>query len=79
VQWVGLNLFNLRQSQLVNLAGKAAASGKEVSHGSKPKAILKMGFERLKSCCNIVVLPEALGVHRRLLYKRRKQFAADQR
>jgi hypothetical protein len=69
----------LRQTQLVTFAGKAAASDEEVSHSSKSKAILKTGSERLKSCYSIVVLPEALGVHRLLLYKLRKQFAADQR
>ena len=32
-----------------------------------------MAVERLKSCENVVVLAEELGVHRRLLYKWRDQ------
>jgi transposase len=34
-----------------------------------------MAVERLKSCDNIVALSKELGVHRRLLYKWRDQFA----
>ena len=34
-----------------------------------------MAVERLKTCDNIVALSKALGVHRRLLYKWRDQFA----
>lgn len=34
-----------------------------------------MAVERLKTCDNIVALSKELGVHRRLLYKWRDQFA----
>ncbi len=34
-----------------------------------------MAVERLKTCDNIVALAKELGVHRRLLYKWRDQFA----
>ena len=34
-----------------------------------------MAVERLKACDNIVALSKELGVHRRLLYKWRDQFA----
>jgi transposase-like protein len=34
-----------------------------------------MAAERLKTCDNIVALSKELGVHRRLLYKWRDQFA----
>ena len=34
-----------------------------------------MAVERLKTCDNIVALSKELGVHRRLLYKWRNQFA----
>ena len=34
-----------------------------------------MAVERLKTCDNIVELSQELGVHRRLLYKWRDQFA----
>jgi transposase-like protein len=34
-----------------------------------------MAVERLKTCDNIVALSKALGLHRRLLYKWRDQFA----
>ena len=37
------------------------------------KTFKRMAVERLKSCENIVVLAEELGVHRRLLYKWRDQ------
>jgi len=35
-----------------------------------------MAVERLKTCDNIVALSKELGVHRRLLYKWRDQFAS---
>ena len=34
-----------------------------------------MAVERLKTCDNIVALSKELGIHRRLLYKWRDQFA----
>ena len=46
---------------------------KKRSVGRYPKAFRKMAVERLKSCENIVVLSQELGVHRRLLYKWRDQ------
>jgi len=41
--------------------------------GRYPKGFRRMAVERLKSCDNIVVLAQELGVHRRLLYKWRDQ------
>ena len=38
-----------------------------------PKEFRRMAVERLKSCDNVVVLAQELGVHRRLLYKWRDQ------
>ena len=46
---------------------------KKRSVGRYPKAFRQMAVERLKGCENIVALSEALGVHRRLLYKWRDQ------
>jgi transposase len=43
--------------------------------GRYPKAFRRMAVERLKACDNIVELSQELGVHRRLLYKWRDQFA----
>ena len=39
------------------------------------KEFRRMAVERLKTCDNIVALSKELGVHRRLLYKWRDQFA----
>ena len=43
--------------------------------GKYPKEFRRMAVERLKTCDNIVELSQELGVHRRLLYKWRDQFA----
>ena len=43
--------------------------------GRYPKEFRRMAVERLKTCDNIVALSKELGVHRRLLYKWRDQFA----
>jgi transposase-like protein len=43
--------------------------------GRWPKEFRRMAVERLKTCDNIVALSKELGVHRRLLYKWRDQFA----
>jgi transposase len=43
--------------------------------GRYPKEFRRMAVERLKTCDNIVELSRELGVHRRLLYKWRDQFA----
>ena len=54
--------------------------GKELPVGKRrmgrwPKEFRRMAVERLKTCDNIVALSKELGVHRRLLYKWRDQFA----
>jgi transposase-like protein len=41
--------------------------------GRYPRAFRQMAVDRLRKCDNVVVLSEELGVHRRLLYKWRKQ------
>jgi transposase-like protein len=41
--------------------------------GRYPRAFRQMAVDRLRRCENVVVLSEELGVHRRLLYKWRKQ------
>jgi len=41
--------------------------------GRYPKEFRRMAVERLKNCDNILALSRELGVHRRLLYKRRDQ------
>ena len=41
--------------------------------GQYPRAFRQMAVDRLRKCDNVVVLSEELGVHRRLLYKWRKQ------
>jgi transposase-like protein len=41
--------------------------------GRYPRAFRQMAVDRLRRCDNVVVLSEELGVHRRLLYKWRKQ------
>jgi transposase-like protein len=41
--------------------------------GRYPRAFRQMAVDRLKKSENIVALSEELGVHRRLLYKWRKQ------
>ena len=43
--------------------------------GRWSKEFRRMAVERLKTCDNIVALSKELGVHRRLLYKWRDQFA----
>src|SRR5262249_62248174 len=43
--------------------------------GRYSKEFRRMAVERLKTCDNIVALSKELGVHRRLLYKWRDQFA----
>jgi transposase len=43
--------------------------------GRYPKEFRRRAVERLKTCDNIVALSKELGVHRRLLYKWRDQFA----
>jgi transposase-like protein len=43
--------------------------------GRWPKEFRRRAVERLKTCDNIVALSKELGVHRRLLYKWRDQFA----
>jgi transposase len=43
--------------------------------GRYPKEFRRMAVERLKTCDNIVALSKELGIHRRLLYKWRDQFA----
>jgi transposase len=43
--------------------------------GRYPKEFRRVAVERLKTCDNIVALSKELGVHRRLLYKWRDQFA----
>jgi transposase-like protein len=41
--------------------------------GRYPRAFRQMAVDRLRKCDNVVALSEELGVHRRLLYKWRKQ------
>ena len=41
--------------------------------GRYPRAFRQMAVDRLRKSDNVVVLSEELGVHRRLLYKWRKQ------
>src|SRR3954447_26972464 len=41
--------------------------------GRYPRAFRQMAVDRLRRCENVVALSEELGVHRRLLYKWRKQ------
>ena len=41
--------------------------------GRYPRAFRQMAVDRLRKCDNVVVLSEELGVHRRLLYKWRRQ------
>ena len=43
--------------------------------GRYPNEFRRMAVARLKTCDNIVALSKELGVHRRLLYKWRDQFA----
>ena len=43
--------------------------------GRWSKEFRRMAVERLKTCDNIMALSKELGVHRRLLYKWRDQFA----
>jgi transposase-like protein len=54
--------------------GKDLQVGKQ-RVGRYPKEFRRMAVERLKTCDNIVALSKELGVHRRLLYKWRDQFA----
>jgi transposase len=54
--------------------GKELQVGKQ-RVGRYPKEFRRMAVERLKTCDNIVALSKELGVHRRLLYKWRDQFA----
>ena len=54
--------------------------GKELQVGKRrvgrwSQEFRRMAVERLKTCDNIVALSKELGVHRRLLYKWRDQFA----
>ena len=56
------------------MQGKDLQVGKQ-RVGRYPKAFRRMAVERLKTCDNIVALSKELGVHRRLLYKWRDQFA----
>ena len=55
------------------MQGKGLRVTKKRAVGRYPKSFRKMAVERLKSCDNIGVLSEELGVHRRLLYKWRDQ------
>jgi len=57
------------------LQGKALQVAQKRRVGRYPKAFRRMAVERLKACDNIVELSQELGVHRRLLYKWRDQFA----
>jgi transposase-like protein len=54
------------------LQGKELQMGKR-RVGRYPRAFRQMAVDRLRRCENVVVLSEELGVHRRLLYKWRKQ------
>jgi transposase-like protein len=54
--------------------GKDLQVGKQ-RVGRWSKEFRRMAVERLKTCDNIVALSKELGVHRRLLYKWRDQFA----
>ena len=56
------------------MQGKDLQVGKQ-RVGRYPKEFRRMAVERLKTCDNIVALSKELGVHRRLLYKWRDQFA----
>ena len=56
------------------MQGKDLQVGKQ-RVGRYPKEFRRMAVERLKTCDNIVALAKELGVHRRLLYKWRDQFA----
>jgi transposase-like protein len=46
--------------------------------GQYPRAFRQMAVDRLRKCDNVVVLSEELGVHRRLLYKWRKQLEPNE-
>jgi transposase-like protein len=54
--------------------GKDLQVGKQ-RVGRYSKEFRRKAVERLKTCDNIVALSKELGVHRRLLYKWRDQFA----
>jgi transposase-like protein len=54
--------------------GKDLQVGKQ-RVGRYSTAFRRRAVERLKTCDNIVALSKELGVHRRLLYKWRDQFA----
>ena len=56
------------------MQGKDLQVGKQ-RVGRYSKAFRRKAVERLKTCDNIVALSKELGVHRRLLYKWRDQFA----
>ena len=56
------------------MQGKDLQVGKQ-RVGRYSKEFRRMAAERLKTCDNIVALSKELGVHRRLLYKWRDQFA----
>ena len=56
------------------MQGKDLQVGKQ-RVGRYSKEFRRKAVERLKTCDNIVALSKELGVHRRLLYKWRDQFA----
>ena len=56
------------------MQGKELQVGKQ-RVGRYSKEFRRMAVERLKTCDNIVALSQELGIHRRLLYKWRDQFA----
>ena len=56
------------------MQGKELQVGKQ-RVGRYSKEFRRKAVERLKTCDNIVALAKELGIHRRLLYKWRDQFA----
>jgi transposase-like protein len=56
------------------LQGKELQVGKQ-GEGRYSKECRRKAVERLKTCDNVVALAKELGIHRRLLYKWRDQFA----
>jgi transposase-like protein len=56
---------------LAHFAGKELQVAKKPAIGRYPEEFRKMAVERLKGCDNVLALSRELGVHARLLYKRR--------
>ena len=58
---------------MARFAAKGALNLGKRRVGRYPRAFRQMAVDRLRRCDNVVVLSEELGVHRRLLYKWRRQ------